>query len=114
MLFAQPYSYKKGVQALGESAREGVYNEADDLYQRDAFEPIHIYDVNWAEEWLAYNGNQQEGSSQGRIHLVKLCLKKYLIITIYGKEGRRPKILKSGQVKKWKKKCSWMPHNCWN
>jgi len=42
MLFAQPYSYKKGVQALGESAREGVYNEADDLYQRDAFEPIHM------------------------------------------------------------------------
>lgn len=36
------HSYKKGVKTLGESAREGAYNGADDMYQRDDIKPIHM------------------------------------------------------------------------
>ena len=47
--FAQRYSYKKGVKALGEAAKIGAYNETDQMYKRNAFEPIHVKDMSEQE-----------------------------------------------------------------
>ena len=70
--FAQRYSYKKGVKALGEAAKIGAYNEADQMHKRNAFEPIHVKDMSEQEKRKAQIGlmliEQKEGKpAKGRL-----------------------------------------------
>ena len=50
MAFAQRYSYKKGVEELGEAARKGAYAEVEQMHRRNAFEPIHVKNMTVAEK----------------------------------------------------------------
>ena len=72
MSFAQRYSYKKGVEALGEAARRGDYVEVEQMHERNAFEPIHVKNMTAAEKRKAQMGlmliEQKEGKqAKGRL-----------------------------------------------
>jgi len=72
MSFAQRYSYKKGVEALGESARKGAYVEVEQMHKKNSFEPIHVKDMTAAEKQKAQMGlmliEQKEGKQvKGRL-----------------------------------------------
>ena len=70
--FMQRYSYKKGVKALGESARRGAYVEVEQMHTRNAFESIHVKNMTATEKRKAQMGlmlieQKEEKQAKGRL-----------------------------------------------
>jgi len=66
VLFTQRYSYKKGVEALGDLARKGAYVEVEQIHKRIEFEPIHVKDTTATEKQKALLGLMLIAQKEGK------------------------------------------------